>query len=479
MRYCITYLILHVLAPYFLLADHGKKEKQEDSTHILVTRLNINSPRSDFGPVVIGNKLYFSSAREHRMGARIVNLGKGDVVDIFVCDLRDSIHAGKVRAAAGPINSQMNDSPGSFNKNADKIFLSRNAQTGTGLKPLKIYSSSRHGSKWSKPEALSFCCGNYNFCHPSLMNDQKTIVFASDIPGGFGGMDIYYSKFENGEWAQPKNFGAKINSKFNDIFPFVSDNNTLFFASDRPGGFGGLDIYKLDLNDQLNNEIKILEYPVNSSADDFGIWVDSTNESGYFSSNRNPKTSDDIYHFRLVYPDFKDSPSPKTKDKFCFTFFEAEGLANKDTIDMAYEWNFGDGQKARTLRARHCYDKPGTYKVQLNVVEKNSGEIFTNELSYEHVVEPPACLVMDCLDNTIAGKEISLNCSQSALKGYVLLNTYWSFGDGKLNLGKEVNHTYRKKGEYIIELGVVAKNEATNKKEKFRILKKIIVSDPL
>lgn len=436
--------------------------------------------------MVFGQTLFFSSGRD-RNGVAYRDGKAGDLVDIYCCELKDSVHFKKPKPFTSVLNSKYNDCPGSFSKDANEFFMSRNynLKESSGkpvsyMMPLKIYSARKKSPKqWHKPQPLPFCKGDNNYCHPVLMKDQQTIVFASDMPGGYGGMDLYYSKFENGQWSEPKNFGAKINTTANEFFPFISVNNLLFFSSDRKGGYGGLDIYRFDLDNPVDSKVMLMDAPINSSFDDFGIWTDSTSESGYFSSNRNIKTGDDIYYFKMVHPDFKAYNAPKTKDKFCYTFFEEASLETLDTTGLSYEWNFGDGQKARSLRARHCFNKPGEYKVQLNIVEKNSGQVFMNETSYNLVIEPPKKIVIECSDTACIGSEVMLSALRSELKGYKLLHMYWSFGDGKYNTGPEVKHVFRKDGEYTVELGVIAQDMTTNKTERFRIEKKILVKPTL
>jgi hypothetical protein len=292
------------------------------------------------------------------------------------------------------------------------------------------------------------------------------------MEGGYGGMDIYFCKYEQGEWSKPANAGKTVNSAVNELFPFAGENGRIYFSSKKDGGMGGLDIYFANLN---GSELsKLLAAPINSAGDDYGLWLDESMENGYFSSNRNAATKDDIYYFTTWIPDFNGSKQPVVKNKFCYNFYE-ESVATGDTVNLNFEWIFGDGTKSPGLRARHCYDKPGNYTVQLNVTEKVSDNIFRNEITYTLNIENPPQLLIDCHDTVPAGSEILISAHRSALKGYEIKNTYWSFGDGKYNHGSTVRHNYCQTGNYNLELMVIAKNQKTNEAEKFRIEKKIIV----
>ena len=146
---------------------------------------------------------------------------------------------------------------------------------------------------------------------------------------------------------------------------------------------------------------------------------------------------------------------------------------------MTYEWDFGDGKKARGARVRYCFDKPGDYPVQLNIVEKNSGLLFYNKVSYTITVDNPPAISIECPVTGTVGREVIIDAEKSRLKGYALLGFYWNFGDGRYNQGRRAKHTWRKSGTYRIELGVTAKNEETQKIEKFRVEKNIIIKDTI
>lgn len=142
----------------------------------------------------------------------------------------------------------------------------------------------------------------YGAGHPELSKDGKTLYFSSDMPGGFGGSDLYMSNLdENGKWSEPKNLGANINTPGDELTPYIYNDSALYFSSNGYPGFGGLDIFKLPLNKIESSEPMLLEAPINSVSDDFGILIDPNNvEFGFITSNRfGGSGDDDIYLFRL------------------------------------------------------------------------------------------------------------------------------------------------------------------------------------
>jgi hypothetical protein len=440
----------------------------EDSSRIRITRLDINSQESDFCPFVCGSQLYYLSSSNRRAGIAYQDAhDHSTLTDVFSSKLSDSLEF-RTPQVMKELSTRYNDGPFCFNFSGNEFYFT----AGDKKNKLKIFRSVKTNRGWSKPQLLSFCESEYNYCHPSISRDGQTLAFSSDMKNGYGGMDIYICKQEQGQWSKPVNAGNTVNTAANELFPFLGENGQIYFSSKRDEGLGGLDIYCTNLNG--TNKARLLLHPVNSTADDYGIWLDKSMENGYFSSNRNTDTKDDIYYFTTWIPDFNGSKQPVVKNKFCYNFHE-ESLAGNDTSNLHFEWNFGDGIKSPGLRSRHCYSKPGDYIVQLNVIEKVSGSIFKNEVTYMLHIENPPQLLIDCHDTVPAGSEVLISAHRSALKGYEIKNTYWSFGDGKYNHGSTVRHNYCRSGNYDLELMVIAKNQKTNEAEKFRIGKRIIV----
>jgi hypothetical protein len=468
MKAKISICMLFCLHFHFFAQKKQLPLNTEDSSRIRITRLDINSDEADFCPFVCGRQLYYLSSSNRRAGIAYQDArNHSTLTDILSSRLNDSLEF-RVPQVMKEFSTRNNDGPFCFNTNGNEFYFT----AGDKKNKLKIFRSAKTNKGWSKPQLLPFCDNDYNYCHPSISRDGQTLAFSSDMKGGHGGMDIYICKQEQGQWSKPMNAGSTVNTAADELFPFIGENGSIYFSSKRKEGFGGLDLYSANLNGTI--PAKLLLIPINSSADDYGIWLDKGMENGYFSSNRNANTKDDIYYFTTWIPDFNGSKQPVIKNKFCYNFYE-ESLANGDTINVDFEWNFGDGTKKHGLRSRHCYNQPGNYTVQLNVIEKVSGNFFRNEVTYTLNIENPPQLLIDCHDTVAEGSEVLISAHRSALKGYEIKNTYWSFGDGKYNHGSTVRHNYCHSGNYDLELLVIAKNQKTNEAEKFRIGKKIIV----
>ncbi|HXB40716.1 MAG TPA: PKD domain-containing protein [Bacteroidia bacterium] len=466
------FILIVFLAGFFSFS----RAQQEDTSAFYVKRLSINSNRGDFSPYLLQKKLYFSTGRVHRYGLVYFNEDTlKELEDVFYADEIDSVNFKYPHYFSEKVNTKFNDGPLCFNKTGDVLYITGNdlKRITKHVEPLDIFVSHKVNGHWEVPVSLPFCTGTNSYCHPALMNDGKTLIFSSDLPGGYGGMDLYSSVFENGAWSPPKNLGAKINSKSNELFPFVNATDVMYFSSNRNGN---LDIYSIDLKNPVNSEIKKEGWPFNSDKDDFGVWVDSAGNSGYFSSDR--EGNDDIFYFKNKYPHFDNCIAQK-KPSYCYTFFEESSMQSEDTLGMIYEWDLGDGTKTRGLTIKHCYSKPGAYSVQLNIVDKVSGALFYNELSYDFTVEEAKLLYIESADTLLFGKAASLNSKKSVIPGYRIAERYWFFGDGKFSQGESVQHIYEKEGEYWVQLGVIVKNDSTGKTEKFCTQKKVLVKDSL
>ena len=215
------------------------------------------------------------------------------------------------------LNTKYNDGTVCFNKRMSKMYVTQcNGITGKEPK-CKIYEARKSGKGWEMSlDPLSFCANqedvNWNYGHPVLADGDKTMYFASDRPGGYGESDtallektkdIWMVTFvrRGRTWSEPINVGPSINTEDNEMFPYVHEDGTLYFASDGHPGIGGLDIFETTKTGEGPTDWNVpnnMKSPINSSGDDFGIILDATKESGYFSSNR-VKSQDDIFHFTM------------------------------------------------------------------------------------------------------------------------------------------------------------------------------------
>lgn len=208
------------------------------------------------------------------------------------------------------LNTKYHEGPATFTKDGSRIIFTRNnyndgkfRKSSDGVNKLKLYTATQSKGYWSSSEELPFNSDEYSTGHPALSPDDKLLYFVSDRPGGFGGTDLYVAKWDAGKWGEPINLGKEVNTKGNEMFPFVDEKGNLYIASDGQAGLGGLDMFYVQLTeDGMHSKgIRNLGEPLNSPQDDFGIVTDAERKAGYFSSNRkNGGADDDVYRFTRV-----------------------------------------------------------------------------------------------------------------------------------------------------------------------------------
>lgn len=290
------------------------KDLAKDKGIYNIELLTINSPASDFGPAFYKEgKIMFCSNREKPKGG----VGrKDDWTDAPFLQMYESENDGSGNiVGANPMkgrqpNRRFHEGPMSYNKKNDEIYITRSNYVKNKPKTsvdktvkLKIYRMVYlpDQARWGDEiiEAVPFNNKDYSVSHPTLTADGKTLYFASDKPGGQGGVDLYvaYRKI-GGEWSVPENLGPEINTPGDEMFPFIADDSTLYFASNGHAGLGGLDVYSTTLVNGKWTEPENLGYPINTNKDDFGFIIEPDNKFGYFVSNRDGGVGDDdIYKF--------------------------------------------------------------------------------------------------------------------------------------------------------------------------------------
>lgn len=286
------------------------QEINERSGRYTLESVRFNSELQDFGPSFYGDSLVFSSNRKSTTGDYKHDWNEQPYLDLFmVKDLTSETPA--VDKFNKEVNTPYHESTSVFTKNGDVMYFTRNNYTkkklrkdGSGTTKLKLYRTVLTGDKWSTPEELPFNSDEFSTAHPTLSPDEQTLYFASDRPGTMGLSDLWKVNLtEDGGFTTPVNLGDKINTEGRETFPFVTESNQLFFASDGQAGLGGLDIYttQLEGNGVAQDPFNIGK-PVNSSADDFGFIYNNQANVGYFASNRATGLgNDDIYKVSYTY----------------------------------------------------------------------------------------------------------------------------------------------------------------------------------
>ncbi len=270
---------------------------------VSVNEVAFNSAESDFSPAFYGDQLVFASARE---GKGNFAWDHSNYLDLY----RVSPDDNSVEKLEEGVNGKYHEGSAVFYDNNTKVIFTRSnyqknkiGKSREGVNTLELFYSEKTGDDtWSEPQRLPFNSAEFSTGHPTISRDS-TLYFASDRPGGYGGTDLYRCDRQNGAWGEPVNLGKNINTEGNEMFPFLYDDEQLYFASNGHEGLGGLDVFGVDISRGDDARITNLGSPINTPTDDFGLIVKSDGQHGYFTSNREGGSgNDDIYTFASLKP---------------------------------------------------------------------------------------------------------------------------------------------------------------------------------
>jgi outer membrane protein OmpA-like peptidoglycan-associated protein len=284
-----------------------------DVSTLKIAEISTNSIHSDFGPSVINDTLYFTTFNDKLLDKTDKRLRSKEYYDLYKAGIDKQGNVKSGRIALKEFVTQYNEGPVSWCEKTGELFITQNyADQPTKLKPfqkkinrLKIVIAKQINGKWKQVGDFAYNNPLYSVGHPALTQSGDTLIFASDMPGGYGETDLYMSIRKDGNWSVPVNLGPRINTSGKDEFPFITGNSYpdrfLIFASSGHNSMGGFDLYYKKLNDP-SDEIHQFAAPINSVNDDFAMTLPENVEFGYFTSNRPGKGNDDIY--KLTFDKF-------------------------------------------------------------------------------------------------------------------------------------------------------------------------------
>lgn len=301
------------------------EDLKDRSNRYELENVSINTPYSDFGGVVWGNQFIYTSAREtnEKHGKVIHEWTNESYTSLFRSRINiDGSYEQPQRLLIG-IENSVNDASAVFTSDGKTMYFTRNNTSEKGKQKinkdryslLKIYRATlSNDNQWENIVQLPINSDDFNTANPALTPDGKWLYFSSDRDESIGQSDIFRVEvYTNGDFGTVENLGFGVNTEGRETFPFISDNNVLFFSSDGHPGFGGLDVFATQINpDGSLGVINNVGAPINSSADDFSFTIDTNTNQGYISSNRvNGVGGDDIYAFkeRICYQSIQGTVS--------------------------------------------------------------------------------------------------------------------------------------------------------------------------
>ena len=344
-------------------------EKTTPHTFELNQIENANSS-GDFGLSFYGDdKVAFASARN--TSKPIYSWNNLPYLDLYHATMNDEGVLSDIVPFSEEINTDSHESSATFSKDGNTMYFNRtntskNNTDGERIAHVKIYKAEWVDGNWTNVTALPFTSNDYSTEHPTLSKDEKTLYFSSDMPGTIGGFDIYKVAInEDGTYGKPENLGNKVNTKHREQFPYISDYNVLYFASDGHLGFGGLDVFRSNsVNESFDTPVN-LGSSINSNLDDFAYVIREKNNKGYVSSNRSG--FDRLYGFAreeniltkyLVAGIVQDKNSKEILPGSLVTLFDETGNVIQDSIvgeKADYLFKIEPNKKYRIRGTRKAY----------------------------------------------------------------------------------------------------------------------------
>lgn len=290
-------------------SEEAVKWKQSPTRYAVKRMDKFNSRRSEFSPMLYGEKydqLYFASTRTPKGAGKDKEETNSAITgqrnnDFFLVKQDENGAWQAPVELEDEVNTEFDEGTPSFSKDGNTMYYTYCAQDPEGPRTSEIYISSRSSAKWGKGTRANIVKDSVTALgHPSISPDGKYLYFVSDAVGGYGGKDLFRARVMGSDFGPMENLGPDINTPGDEMFPYVRDSVTLYFASDGHPGMGGLDIFKATLDSTGKWNVENMKAPINSAGDDFGITFAGNKESGFFSSNRNDARGyDHLYSFEL------------------------------------------------------------------------------------------------------------------------------------------------------------------------------------
>ena len=336
--------------------------EEPPSRYIVEPMYTLNSPSYDFAPMYSAkknNEIVFASSRESSAGTGEDPITGESFMDLFTSTQDKKGRWSEPEPLSNTVSSVHNEGAAAFDKKFKTIYFTRCVDDNGSNLACDIYFAPVIGNSFGASELVGILNREENdstqIGHPAISPDGHFMVFATDLPGGSGGKDLWFSKYDDEyeTWGAPENLGSSINTPGDEMFPTFRKDGSLFFSSNGHGGLGGLEICSAEVREgeMAFAEVKVLPYPINSSSDESGIVFNGMANTGIFSSNRpGGKGQDDLYSFRLPPMEFcykayvYDYDTGMPISETSITLESSEGEINTYTTDADGAIGLCDGE---------------------------------------------------------------------------------------------------------------------------------------
>lgn len=370
--------------------------KKKGSLYSIKKQPILASRRADYSPALYGSEwdqLYFSTTRPQAQGEELSGITGVKMADIFFSQKDDKGKWSKPEPVEGEVNTGYEDGACSFSPDGKTMYFTRCTHDPEYPRYAVIMSSSRSDAAWSKPQEVKISNDTLStFAYPAVSPDGLWLYFSSNMPGGQGGMDLWRISLDEYGIGIPENLGTEINTFGDEVFPSFRGNGELYFSSNGHPGMGGLDLFRAEQDTTGLWSVVNLGVPMNSSGDDFGMTFEGLHNRGFFSTNRgNGRGWDQIMSFEC----------PEVVQSIRGWVYEKDGYELPDAL-VYMVGNDGtnlqlsvkpDGSFVQEVKPHVSYVLMGTCKGYLNHTVEI--DIDTSSVSREHVLQFPLASMTD------------------------------------------------------------------------------------
>ena len=345
------------------------KEWLDNPSRIVVNPMPLlNSEDYDFSPVFADIKymqIYFTSTRQGSAGAAVSDVTGMNFDDIYQSKRDKKGKWSEPVVLNETVNSPASEGSSCLNKKRNVIYFTRCEVLKNGIAGCGIMMAKKAGQKWGEPVYIPISDDTMKVRHPAISPDDNVLVFSSNMPGGHGGIDLWYITYDKKAktWSQATNLGSEINTAGNEAFPYIKDDGELYFASNGHPGMGGLDLFKAaSTGTNQWGGVENLQVPMNSSSDDFGIVFEGKKDRGFFNTGREGgKGGDDIWEFYLPPMLFslegvvKDVETGKVLPNAEIKLIGTDGSSAQSTTDENGNFSFIENGPNRYINPNTSY----------------------------------------------------------------------------------------------------------------------------
>ncbi|NBG66588.1 OmpA family protein [Acidiluteibacter ferrifornacis] len=388
-------------------AQDAQKWKDQPTKYVVEPMSLLNSEGYDFSPTFAdknNEEIIFTSLREGATGSGVSAVTGQSFADLYVSSVDRKGKWSEPKLVEG-INTESEEGSAVMNQRRNTIYFTRCMVDKKGYFGCKIYQAKKMGNAFGQEEAIAIGNDSTTIGHPALSSDDKTLIFAADLEGGYGGKDLWYTTLisRSKGWSEPINLGSDINTKGDEMFPYIKEDGTLYFASDGLPGMGGLDIFSAEsLGENKWGNPQNMKSPINSNANDFGIIFNGNQNRGYFTTSRQGgKGEDDIWSFSEPPLFFKLNGLVKNLETgeplvaATVTLIGTDGTTAEAETDAAGTFEFADNAGDPYIKPNTSYSisvtKPGFLKAKGNetTVDIEESKQFSHLYELQPITKDP------------------------------------------------------------------------------------------